>query len=111
MSSANTLVNKIVEICKSFDTKTFSLPKTKEEFKDKIEERKGDVRNSENIRKETIGEIKKLLKGLSSLNEETGFSDFDTLRIKLLREKLIYTNLNKLIAKENIFYGRAWIPA
>ena len=45
------------------------------------------------------------------MNEETGFSDFDTLRIKLLREKLIYTNLNKLIAKENIFYGRAWIPA
>lgn len=50
------------------------------------------------------------MRKLGRSDEELEFSIFDSYRLKVLREKIICDHLNRLILKDQIFYGRVWIP-
>jgi len=111
MSGTNVVVNKVIGICESYECKMYSLPKNHEDFSSKLETLHQEIESNLKVRAETRDHIRALLVDLACVNAKSGFSTFEMTRLKLFREQNIYETLNRLILRDNVFYGRVWIPA
>ena len=102
------LLNKINGILKIFNCSTYDIPNP-DEVKPSLYKIESDLSNKEKLIKE--GEIT-FINFLKTKTEKSNglLSLYGLYRAYFKREKCIYLNLNKCIAKGNFITGEVWIP-
>ena len=100
------LLKKLLQICDILSCSHYIPPEN--ETKDEI------LRNLDRVLKdkreyliESEGSIKKFLRHFSGTEEKP--ARMDLLRLYSKKEKLIYTNLNKCIIRDNFIDGEVWV--
>ena len=111
-AAANTDVisNKYLKLADTFGVRRYTLPVDQQASEDEIAELNTEILNIIEVKKTTQTEIEELLKELSSKRGESPCVLIDELRLKVLREKCIYENFDRMRLKDRIFYARMWIP-
>jgi vacuolar-type H+-ATPase subunit I/STV1 len=88
----------------------YNLPSSYEEFDTEIARLNSECSSCKEIKDQTTERIVKSLTALANPHDDNDFSYVKELKMRVLREKNIYNEFNKLKLRDNIFYGKLWIP-
>ena len=110
LGGSNLLKDKIVKLCQAFGCRMYDLPETYNEFDKEIEALELELNQMLLVRKETEDQIKGALLDAAKFHGDSDFSYLNELKMKILRERHIYEQLNRMKLKDNIFYAKLWIP-
>ena len=102
----NYLLKKMLQICDILSCSHYIPPEneTKEEILRNLDKKINDKRQ---YIIESESSIRKFLKDFSGSEEKPG--RMDLLRLYAKKEKIIYTNLNKCIMRDNFVDGEVWV--
>lgn len=101
---------KLVKLCQAFNSTLYNLPSSYEEFDTEIATLIQECANCKEVKSQTEERILKSLNVLANPLDDNEFSYLRELKMRVLREKSIYDQFNKLKLRDNIFYGKLWIP-
>ena len=100
------LLKKMLQICDILSCSHYIPPEneTKEEIMRNLDKK---IKDKREYIIESEGSIKKFLKTFSGSEEKP--ARIDLLRLYAKKEKIIYTNLNKCIIRDNFVDGEVWV--
>ena len=100
------LLRKMLQICDILSCSHYIPPEneTKEEILRNINKK---IKEKRNYIMESEGTIRKFLRQFSGTEEKP--ARIDLLRLYAKKEKIIYTNLNKCIIRDNFIDGEVWV--
>ena len=100
------LLRKMLQICDILSCSHYIPPEneTKEEILRNINKK---IRDKRNYIIESEGTIRKFLRQFAGTEEKP--ARIDLLRLYAKKEKIIYTNLNKCIIRDNFIDGEVWV--
>lgn len=110
LGGSDVVKTKLVRLCQAFDSSMYNLPTTYQEFDSEIERLTQELQNSQEVCNETKHSILKSLNVFAAPHDDNDFSYLVELKMRVLREKNIYNEFNKLRLRDNIFYGKLWVP-
>lgn len=108
MSDKNVLQKKLNRLCESYNATKWRLPETMELIDEKIHQLGGEVKDLEKTTTMTKTTLTESLAWLALPDVSNDFSAIEELRISVMKEKLIYENMNKMVLKDRILYAKFW---
>jgi V-type H+-transporting ATPase subunit a len=108
--TSDALRGRLVRLCDSFGVRKYNLPSKIDEMKEEVNTIENEILNFLQVKDKTLGELEGLLKQLSDRKGDSPCSLIEELRMRILRERCIYENFDKMKLKDRIFYARVWIP-
>jgi hypothetical protein len=90
-----------------FGASRFTIPK-REEMQNEINTLQQEIYEKKNFLKEADTSIKDFLR--DKIGNEMIASKYELYRLYFKKERLIYSNLNKCILRDNFLDGEVWIP-
>lgn len=108
--NTDVITNKYIRLADTFGVRWYTLPVDQQASDDEINELNTEIINILEVKKTTQAEIDELLKELSSKRGDSPCMLIDEMRLKILRERCIYENFDRMRLKDRIFYARLWIP-
>lgn len=109
LESGSNILNKVTRICDTFYAKRYNLPTNKDEIFEKIKEIEDTINDSKQLGSMTEKKLKEDLKHAIEVSEY-GFSRFESYRIILVKESIIFHTLNKLEERYNSMIAKIWVP-
>lgn len=109
LESGSNILTKVNRICETFYAKKYSLPTNKDEIFEKI---KG-IEDTINDTKQLAGLTEKKLKADLAHAVETsefGYSRFESYRVIIQRESIIFHTLNLFEERYNSMIAKIWVP-
>lgn len=103
----DTLRDKITRICDSFMGERFEIPTGG--FQAKMQDIENKILDTKNIMQLSKDEIRKYLLGINKFDDQD-VSAIEIYKWFVLKEKGLYTTLNKLKKGEKLFIGLFWAP-
>lgn len=100
------LYKKLLQICDVLSASRYRLPEMNED-ENPIETLKNQIMEKKNYLIQAEGSIKNFLRDVCG--NENKLSILELIRLYFKKEKLIYTNLNKCILRENFIDGEIWV--
>lgn len=108
--TSGSLRKKIVALCDAFSVRKYGLPPNFDNFENDINSLDNEILSILSVKEKTKSELDGLLKQLCEPNDNKPLSLLEEIKMKVLREKCIYENFDRMKLKDRIFYGRVWIP-
>ncbi|MCQ2819521.1 MAG: V-type ATPase subunit a family protein, partial [archaeon] len=102
------LYRKLLSICDLLSASRYNTPESNENEKESpIEALKSSIKEKKDFLTEAEGSIRNFLRNVCG--NENSYSLLDLYRLYFQKEKMIYTNLNKCILRENFIDGEVWV--
>lgn len=108
--SSDALRTRLVRLCDSFGVRKYNLPPKTESMNEDINSIENEILNFLQVKEKTQSELNDLLKQLSDRKGDNSYSLIEELKMRILREKCIYENFDRMKLKDKIFYAKVWIP-
>ena len=115
VESGTHVLTKVNRICESFQAKKYTLQTSKENIFEKIREIEDTINDTKQLCQMTDKKLKQDLEQAVSVSDY-GYSKYETYRILMEREALIYQTLNMLSADHyggksgSTMIAKVWIP-
>ena len=106
-SSENVIMGKVLKICDLFDASRYFVPRS-DEINNTITSIIREIQEKEKFLFEAENSMMDFLRAKCGNSLDKGKYPMYNLYFK--KEKLIYSNLNKCIVRENFIDGEVWIP-
>lgn len=106
----DSIKNRLIRIADSFGAARYPLPSDPSHYMKKMMEIESSILEETNTMRMTSRTVEKMLKEWTASRGKDTVSWVEELRLFVLREKALYTNMNLLNIKNEIFDGFYWCP-
>ena len=108
LESGSNILLKVNRICETFYAKKYTLPTNKDEIFEKIKEIENTINDSKQVCVMTEKKLREDLEHSVSLSDY-GYSKFESYRILIERESLVFHTMNFLEERYNSMIAKVWI--
>jgi len=106
------MAKKLNKICDSFGASKYGLPSERSNYDKKLKEVESQLKEAKSVVLITEKHIKSILDQFSKPRRSGENSSLITeLKMFILKEKIIYDNLNKLKSQNTLYKGCCWCPS
>jgi len=106
------MAKKLNKVCDSFGAAKYGLPSDRSNYDKKLREVESQLKEAKSVVEITEKHIKSILEYFSKPRKhEGGPSLIAELKMFVIKEKIIYDNLNKLKSQSTLFKGSCWCPS
>ena len=104
----NILMKKILKVCEIFQASRFSIPRN-EKIKNDVDSISKEISDKKKMIITIEKNLNILMTDSNKLKEKNGYK-YPLYKLFFEQQRLIFTNLNKCILRENFLDGQVWVP-
>ncbi|CAD8142676.1 unnamed protein product [Paramecium pentaurelia] len=107
---SNLITNKLHKICESFQITKYKFPENNIKFQEILKQVETDLVETKNLLQMTQSQMDAYLDDFLSVSHNSKCSEIEELKLFLIREKYLYTQLNYFQLQGSALYGSMWLP-
>ncbi|CAD8152710.1 unnamed protein product [Paramecium pentaurelia] len=107
---SNVITNKLNKICESFQVAKYTFPENNMVFQEKLRSIETELVETRNLLEMTKNQVEAYLDDFQRVYQNSNCSQIEELKLFLVKEKYLYTQLNYLRVQGSVLYGSIWLP-
>lgn len=107
---SNLITNKLNKICESFMVAKYTFPENSIVYQEKLRAIEAELTETKNLISMTRNQVDAYLEEFARVPTNSNCSNIEEIKLYLIREKYLYTQLNYMKIQGSVLYGSIWLP-